>query len=64
MSGQDLEIRMAKFEEKVENIKSSLDEIIKLKLPHIEKKLEDLTKYIYIGIGLGIAVQIVINNFL
>ena len=64
MSGQDLEIRMAKFEEKVENIKSSLDEIIKLKLPHIEKKIEDLTKYIYIGIGLGIAVQIVINNFL
>jgi len=64
MSGQDLEIRMAKFEEKVENIKSSLDEIIKFKLPHIEKKLEDLTKYIYIGIGLGIAVQIVINNFL
>ena len=55
---------MAKFEEKVENIKSSLDEIIKFKLPHIEKKLEDLTKYIYIGIGLGIAVQIVINNFL
>jgi flagellar biosynthesis/type III secretory pathway M-ring protein FliF/YscJ len=64
MSGQDLEIRMAKFEEKVENIKSSLDEIVKFKLPHIEKKLEDLTKYIYIGIGLGIAVQIVINNFL
>jgi hypothetical protein len=64
MSGQDLEIRMAKFEEKVENIKSSLDEIIKLRLPHIEKKLEDLTKYIYIGIGLGIALQIVINHFL
>jgi len=64
MSGQDLEIRMAKFEEKVENIKSSLDEIVKLRLPHIEKKLEDLTKYIYIGIGLGIAVQIIINNFM
>lgn len=64
MSGQDLEIRMAKFEEKVENIKSSLDEIVKLRLPHIEKKLEDLTKYIYIGIGLGIAVQIIVNNFM
>ena len=55
--------RMAKLEEKVENIKETLDEIVKNKLPHIEKKIEDLTKYIYIGIGLGIAVQIIISNF-
>lgn len=55
--------RMAKLEEKVENIKDTLDEIVKNKLPHIERKIEDLTKYIYIGIGLGIAVQIIISNF-
>jgi len=55
--------RMAKLEEKVENIKETLDDIVKNKLPHIERKIEDLTKYIYIGIGLGIAVQIIISNF-
>jgi len=55
--------RMAKLEEKVENIKETLDDIVKSKLPHIERKIENLTKYIYIGIGLGIAAQLLISNF-
>lgn len=52
--------RMAKLEEKVENIKENLDEVVKHKLPNIERKIDGLSKYIYIGIGLALAIQIVI----
>lgn len=52
--------RMAKLEEKVENIKENLDEVVKYKLPQIEKKIDGLSKYIYIGLGLALAAQIII----
>jgi len=53
--------RMAKLEEKVENIKENLDEVVKHRLPNIEKKLDGLGKYVYIGIGLAMAIQIAIS---
>jgi len=55
--------RMAKLEEKVENIKENLDDVVKYKLPNIEKKIDGLSKYIYIGIGLAMAIQIAISQF-
>jgi tetrahydromethanopterin S-methyltransferase subunit G len=55
--------RMAKLEEKVENIKENLDDVVKHKLPNIEKKIEGLSKYIYIAIGLAMAAQIAIEHF-
>jgi hypothetical protein len=55
--------RMAKLEEKVENIKENLDDVVKHKLPNIEKKIDGLSKYIYIGIGLAMAIQIAISQF-
>jgi len=57
-----LDIRMAKLEEKVENIKENLDEVVKHRLPSIEKKLDGLSKFIYIGIGLAMAIQIAISH--
>ena len=54
---------MAKLEEKVENIKDSLEDVVKHKLPSIEKKIDSLSKYIYIGIGLAMAVQIIISHY-
>lgn len=54
---------MAKLEEKVENIKENLDEVVKTKLPNIEKKIEGLQKYIFIGIGLAMAIQFVFSHF-
>lgn len=56
-----LDERMAKLEEKVENIKENLDDVVKHRLPAIEKKIEGLGKYIYIGLGLAMAAQIVIS---
>lgn len=56
----ELQERMAKLEEKVENIKENLDEVVKYKLPQIEKKIDGLSKYIYIGLGLALAAQIII----
>ena len=56
-----LDERMAKLEEKVENIKENLDEVVKFKLPAIEKKIEGITKYIYIAMGIGLAIQVVIT---
>lgn len=56
----ELQERMAKLEEKVENIKENLDEVVKHKLPQIEKKIDGLSKYIYIGLGLALAAQIII----
>ena len=55
--------RMAKLEEKVENIKENLDEVVKHKLPNIEKKIEGLQKYIFIGIGLAMAIQFAFSHF-
>jgi hypothetical protein len=57
-----LDIRMAKLEEKVENIKENLDDVVKHKLPSIEKKLDGLSKFIYIGMGLAMALQIAISH--
>jgi len=57
-----LDERMAKLEEKVENIKENLDEVVKYRLPNIEKKIEGLQKYIFIGIGIAMAVQILISH--
>ncbi len=54
-----LDERMAKLEEKVENIKENLDEVVKHRLPNIEKKIEGLQKYIFIGIGLAMAIQFI-----
>lgn len=54
---------MAKLEEKVENIKENLDNVVHNKLPNIEKKIDSLSKYIYIGIGLAMAIQIAISHF-
>ena len=54
---------MAKLEEKVENIKENLDEVVKTKLPNIEKKIEGLQKYIFIGIGLAMAIQFIFSHF-
>lgn len=56
-----LDERMAKLEEKVENIKENLDDVVKHRLPAIEKKIEGLGKYIYIGVGLAMAAQIIIS---
>jgi hypothetical protein len=58
-----LDERMAKLEEKVENIKENLDEVVKHRLPNIEKKIEGLQKYIFIGIGLAMAVQFAFTHF-
>lgn len=55
--------RMAKLEEKVENIKENLDEVVKHKLPNIEKKIEGLQKYIFIAIGLAMAIQFAFTHF-
>lgn len=60
----ELQERMAKLEEKVENIKENLDEVVKHKLPQIEKKIDGLSKYIYIGLGLALAAQIAISHFI
>lgn len=54
---------MAKLEEKVENIKENLDEVVKTKLPNIEKKIGELQKYIFIGIGIAAAIQFVFSHF-
>lgn len=54
--------RMAKLEEKVENIKENLDEVVKHKLPNIERKIEGLQKYIFIGIGLAMAIQFAFSH--
>ena len=54
---------MAKLEEKVENIKENLDDVVKNKLPNIEKKIEGLQKYIFIGIGLAMAIQFAFSHF-
>ena len=59
-----VDIRMARLEEKVENIKETLDEVVKNKLPNIEKKIDSLYKFIYIGIGIAMAVQVIINQIL
>jgi hypothetical protein len=56
-----LDERMAKLEEKVENIKENLDDVVKHRLPAIERKIEGLGKYIYIGVGLAMAAQIIIS---
>jgi hypothetical protein len=53
---------MAKLEEKVENIKENLDEVVKHRLPSIEKKLDGLSKFIYIGIGIAMAIQVLISQ--
>lgn len=58
-----LDERMAKLEEKVENIKENLDEVVKHRLPNIERKIDVLSKFIYIGIGLAMAIQILISHF-
>ena len=54
---------MAKLEEKVENIKENLDDVVKHKLPNIEKKIQELGRYIYIGIGLAMAIQFAFSHF-
>lgn len=64
MGGDTINERMAKLEEKVENIKENVDEVVKNRLPSIERKIEALQKYIYIGIGIASAVQFIINHFL
>ena len=56
--------RMAKLEEKVENIKANLDELVKTRLPSIEKKIEILQRYIFIGIGIAMAIQLFISFFI
>jgi len=56
--------RMAKLEEKVNNIKDSLDDVVKNKLPSIEKKIELLARYVYIGIGMGILAQLILSHFI
>lgn len=58
----NLDVRMAKLEEKVENIKENLDDVVKHKLPSIEKKIDGLSKFIYIGMGLAMALQIAISH--
>ena len=60
----ELQERMAKLEEKVENIKENLDEVVKHRLPSIEKKIDGLSKYIYIGLVLAMAMQIAISHFI
>jgi len=56
--------RMAKLEEKVENIKENVDEVVKHKLPAIERKIEGLQRYIFIGIGIAMAIQLFISFFI
>jgi len=58
-----LDVRMAKLEEKVENIKENLDEVVKHRLPSIERKLDGVSKFIYIGIGIAMAIQIAISHW-
>ena len=58
----NLDVRMAKLEEKVENIKENLDDVVKNKLPNIEKKLDGMSKFIYVGMGLAMALQIAISH--
>lgn len=58
-----LEERMAKLEEKVENIKENLDDVVKHRLPQIEKKIDGLTKYIFIAIGIAMAIQFIFSHF-
>jgi hypothetical protein len=58
-----LDERMAKLEEKVENIKENLDDVVKHRLPSIERKIEGLQKYIFIGIGLAMAIQFLFTHF-
>lgn len=58
-----LDERMAKLEEKVENIKENLDDVVKHRLPSIERKIEGLQKYIFIGIGLAMAIQFLFSHF-
>jgi len=53
--------RMAKLEEKVENIKANLDELVKTRLPSIEKKIEILQRYIFIAIGVAMAAQVILT---
>lgn len=53
--------RMAKLEEKVENIKANLDELVKTRLPSIEKKIEILQRYIFIAIGIAMAAQVILT---
>jgi len=60
----NVETRMARLEEKVENIKETLDNVVKNKLPVIEKKIDSLYKFIYIGIGVAMAIQVIINHLL
>ena len=55
---------MAKLEEKVENIKENVDEVVKHKLPAIERKIEGLQRYIFIGIGIAMAIQLFISFFI
>ena len=63
----NVESKMARLEEKVGNIKETLDDVVKEKLPHLEGKLDSLAKVVYIGIGLAMAIQVfigVIERFL
>lgn len=64
MNATRLQERMAKLEEKVENIKENLDEVVKHKLPNIEKKIEGLQRYIFTGIGIAMAIQLFISFFI
>lgn len=59
----ELQERMAKLEEKVENIKENVDEVVKHRLPAIERKIEGLQKYIFIGIGIAMAIQFIVSHF-
>lgn len=59
----DIQERMAKLEEKVENIKENLDSVVHHKLPHLEKKIDHLSTYIYIGLGIAICFQIIVEFF-
>lgn len=64
MTKDNLNERMAKLEEKVENIKENLDDVVKFKLPSIEKKIENIQKYIFIGIGIATAIQFIVGKML
>ena len=55
---------MAKLEEKVENIKENLDDVVKHRLPAIERKIEGIQKYIFIAIGIAMAIQFAFTHFL
>jgi hypothetical protein len=64
MTKEFLNERMAKLEEKVENIKENMDNITHNKLPKIEKQIETLQKFIFIGLGLAMAVQFALNHLI